>query len=189
MTTSSRSDVHARELEMPAAAGILSKLALAIPPVEKLAVAAVIADSETAVSRQHDPGVRTTQMGYEFRPQAVAATVRRAAKLLPGKPILVTEHGVPRRMTRNASSSSPTGCVHSTKSSPTASRSRATSTGAPSTTSSGHGYAMQFGLVAVDRETQERTIKPSARFLARSLGRTGCSCRSRATERGTTRLR
>ena len=29
------------------------------------------------------------------------------------------------------------------------------------------GYAMQFGLIAVDRTTQERTPKPSARFLGR----------------------
>jgi beta-glucosidase/6-phospho-beta-glucosidase/beta-galactosidase len=27
------------------------------------------------------------------------------------------------------------------------------------------GYAMEFGLIAVDRKTQERTLKPSARFL------------------------
>jgi beta-glucosidase len=27
------------------------------------------------------------------------------------------------------------------------------------------GYSMKFGLVAVDRETQERKPKPSARFL------------------------
>jgi len=69
-------------------------------------------------------------------------------------------------MTRNASSSSPTGCVHSTKSSPD---------GIPlkgyihwsafDNFEWASGYAMQFGLVAVDRETQERTIKPSARFL------------------------
>ena len=27
------------------------------------------------------------------------------------------------------------------------------------------GYSMQFGLIAVDRTTQVRTMKPSARFL------------------------
>jgi len=27
------------------------------------------------------------------------------------------------------------------------------------------GYAMRFGLIAVDRQTQIRTIKPSARWL------------------------
>ena len=28
------------------------------------------------------------------------------------------------------------------------------------------GYRLKFGIVAVDRETQARTIKPSARWLA-----------------------
>jgi beta-glucosidase len=30
-----------------------------------------------------------------------------------------------------------------------------------------HGYAQRFGLIAVDRETQARTVKPSARHLGR----------------------
>jgi beta-glucosidase len=32
------------------------------------------------------------------------------------------------------------------------------------------GYSMRFGLVSVDLETQERTLKPSARFFARVAG-------------------
>ena len=28
-----------------------------------------------------------------------------------------------------------------------------------------HGYRPTFGLIAVDRRTQERTVKPSARWL------------------------
>jgi beta-glucosidase len=28
-----------------------------------------------------------------------------------------------------------------------------------------HGYRPTFGLIAVDRQTQKRTIKPSARWL------------------------
>jgi beta-glucosidase len=39
-------------------------------------------------------GVRRTEMGYEFRPEAVAATLRRAAAMLPDKPLIVTEHGI-----------------------------------------------------------------------------------------------
>jgi beta-glucosidase len=34
----------------------------------------------------------------------------------------------------------------------------------------GQGYQMQFGLIGVDRATQERTIKPSARMLG-GIGR------------------
>jgi beta-glucosidase len=30
-----------------------------------------------------------------------------------------------------------------------------------------HGYAMRFGLIAVDRQTQQRQIKPSGWLLAR----------------------
>ena len=105
-------------------------------------------------------------MGYEFRPQAVAATVRRAAQFLPGKPILVTEHGVAtandaeriefiteglRSLHEVIADGIPLkGYVHWS---------------AFDNFEWASGYAMQFGLVAVDRETQERTIKPSARFL------------------------
>jgi len=34
------------------------------------------------------------------------------------------------------------------------------------------GYRMHFGLIGVDRATQERQVKPSARFLG-ELARTG----------------
>jgi beta-glucosidase len=40
-----------------------------------------------------DPGTRLTQMGYEYRPQALAYTVRRAASYT-GIPVLVTENGI-----------------------------------------------------------------------------------------------
>jgi beta-glucosidase len=39
-------------------------------------------------------GVETTQMGYEFYPQAIANVVRRAAEELPGKEIIITENGI-----------------------------------------------------------------------------------------------
>ena len=29
-----------------------------------------------------------------------------------------------------------------------------------------HGYGPQFGIIAVDRETQERSVKPSGRWLS-----------------------
>jgi beta-glucosidase/6-phospho-beta-glucosidase/beta-galactosidase len=34
-----------------------------------------------------------------------------------------------------------------------------------------HGYKMTFGLIAVDRATQKRTVKPSARWLGKMLDR------------------
>ena len=105
-------------------------------------------------------------MGYEFRPQAVAATVRRAAQLLPGKPIVVTEHGIAtaddaervefiteglRSLHQVIADGIPLqGYIHWS---------------AFDNFEWASGYAMQFGLIAVDRATQERTVKPSGRFL------------------------
>src|SRR5205807_9696703 len=41
-----------------------------------------------------EEAVRTTQMGYEFYPQAVGGAIRRAHRACPGVPILVTENGI-----------------------------------------------------------------------------------------------
>ena len=41
-----------------------------------------------------EEGVATTQMGYEFWPQALEATVRRAWDVTGGIPVLVTENGI-----------------------------------------------------------------------------------------------
>jgi len=155
-------------LEMPRAVGIAASLALSIPPLEKLVVGRVIARQRAGggwgVSRE--PGVRVTQMGWEYRPQAVAATVRRTAQLLPGKPILVTEHGVATANDAERVEFITAGlkALH-----------EVIADGIPlrgyvhwsafDNFEWASGYAMQFGLVAVDRATQERTVKPSARFL------------------------
>jgi len=112
------------------------------------------------------PPVRTTQMGYEFRPQAIAATVRRVAELLPGKPIIVTEHGVAtdndeeriefiteglKSLHALALQGIPIkGYIHWS---------------AFDNFEWDRGYGMHFGLIAVDRTTQEREPKPSAHFL------------------------
>jgi beta-glucosidase len=111
-------------------------------------------------------GVRLTQMCYEFRPEAVAATVRRVASLLPGKEIVVTEHGVAtaddteriefierglRSLHGLLREGLPIrGYLHWS---------------AFDNFEWAFGYAMTFGLIAIDRATQERTVKPSARFL------------------------
>jgi beta-glucosidase len=105
-------------------------------------------------------------MGYEFRPGAIVATVRRVAELLPGKPIVVTEHGVAAAddaeriefITEGLKALHPLvgegiplrGYLHWS---------------AFDNFEWASGYAMEFGLIAVDRKTQERMVKPSARFL------------------------
>ena len=106
-----------------------------------------------------------TQMGYEFYPEALEATIRKAARI-SGCPILVTENGIgteddSRRIafTRRALE------------------------GILATIADGidvrgyihwslldnfewlEGYRPKFGLVAVDRETQARKPKPSAYWL------------------------
>ncbi len=112
-----------------------------------------------------EPGVARTIMGYENWPQALGATIRRAAEVT-GVPVLVTENGVAtaedaERITfvRRALQAV-LGCL------------------ADGVDVRGYiywsaldnfewsrGYGPTFGLVAVDRATQVRTPKPSAAWL------------------------
>jgi beta-glucosidase len=105
-------------------------------------------------------------MGYEYRPEAIAATVRRVHELFPGKPIIVTEHGI---ATENDSERIEFVRVG------LAALHGAIDDGVPvlgyiywsafDNFEWALGYSMKFGLIAVDRSTQERSPKPSARFL------------------------
>jgi beta-glucosidase len=154
-------------VDLPRPIGWLTKIALAVGPIERFVVAQTVAhrddNNPTVDSRD---GIRRTQMGYEFRPEAIAATVRRVAELMPGKPIVVTEHGVAasddaeriefiggglKALHAVLDDGIPLrGYIHWS---------------AFDNFEWALGYAMQFGLIAVDRTTQERTPKPSARFL------------------------
>lgn len=112
------------------------------------------------------PGARRTDMGYEYRPEAVAATLRRAAALLPGKDLVVTEHGVAtgddaervefidrglRAIHAEIAAGLPVrGYVHWS---------------AFDNFEWARGYGMRFGLVEVERTSLERTVRPSGRFL------------------------
>jgi beta-glucosidase len=111
-------------------------------------------------------GARTTQMGYEFWPEALEATIRRAAEVTRGVPILVTENGIGTandderieyvtRALRGVRA-----CLDD------------------DIDVRGYvywslmdnfewvlGYGPTFGLVAVDRTTQMRAAKPSAYWL------------------------
>ena len=161
-------------IELSTPIGLLAGAALSVGPIEKLLVSQMLRrqtlgdiDNITrgAAADTGEP-VRRTQMGYEFRPQAVAATVARAAELLPGKPIVVTEHGVATAddaeriefITEGLKALHPLigagiplkGYIHWS---------------AFDNFEWSEGYRMEFGLIAVDRETQERSPKPSAQFL------------------------
>ena len=107
-------------------------------------------------------------MGYEFWPEALAATLRRAWEVTERRPLLVTENGI---STENDAEriefveralQGVLGCL------------------ADGIDVRGYvywslldnfewvfGYRPTFGLVAVDRATQARTVKSSARWLGR----------------------
>lgn len=113
-------------------------------------------------------GVELTQMGYEFYPEAISNVVRRVAKELPGKEIIVTENGLStlddsRRVEfiRRA----------------TAGIAACAEDGIPV---SGYiywslldnfewqeGFAKNFGLIGVDRTTQQRFPRESLYELGR----------------------
>jgi len=115
--------------------------------------------------RRPPPGAELTQMGYEFRPQALAATCREAWAAT-GVPILVTESGV-----ATADDARRVAFI------------RDALAGVRAAIADGvdirgyvywtlldnfewmYGYAPTFGLVGVDRRAQTRAIKPSAAML------------------------
>jgi beta-glucosidase len=112
-----------------------------------------------------EDGVELTQMGYEFWPEALEATIRAAIKI-SGLPVIVTENGI--------------GCEDDTRRIEYVNRAlkgvvRCLQEGldvrgytywsALDNFEWMLGYTPTFGLVAVDRQTQVRTPKPSARWL------------------------
>ncbi len=122
-----------------------------------------------------EAGVERTQMGYEFWPEALEATIRYAAAYT-GRPVLVTENGLGseddtrrvefiRRALQGVGRCLRDGidvrgyCYWSIF----------------DNFEWGMGYRPKFGLIAVDRATQARTVKPSAAYygnIARVNGAT-----------------
>jgi beta-glucosidase len=113
-----------------------------------------------------DPTIAQTQMGYEYWPQAVEYTVRRAANY-SGIPVIVTENGIAtdddtQRIRYMAEALSGV--------------SRCLDDGIDvrgyfawsllDNFEWTHGFKPKFGLYEVDRETFERRPKPSAQWLA-----------------------
>jgi len=160
-------------VRLGAATTALVGLALRSRRVMRLVAPPVIRRAAKDPAGGMAPGVRLTQMGYEFRPEAVAATIRRVATVLPGKEIIVTEHGVAtdddaervefidrglRAIHVEIEAGLPVrGYVHWS---------------ALDNFEWAKGYSMRFGPIGVDRSTLERTVRPSARFLG-EIARTG----------------
>ena len=123
-------------------------------------------------------GARQTPMGYEYWPQCVAATSRRAASVT-GLPVVVTENGISA-----ADDTERIAYVHEAL------------TALHQVIEEGVdvrgyvlwslldnfewtlGYAQQFGLVEVDRATFARSPKPSAAFYADVVARGALGARS-----------
>lgn len=112
-----------------------------------------------------EAGVPVTQMGYEFWPEALEGTIR-YAHTFTGRPVIVTENGIGtendadrieyvRRALRGVQHCLQDGlpvrgyCYWSVFDNFEWSQ----------------GYRPKFGLIAVDRVTQTRTLKPSAEWL------------------------
>jgi beta-glucosidase len=154
------------QIELPRPLGWLTKAALSVGPVENFFVSRMIGGRAGQPMVDPRDGIRRTQMGYEYRPEAVAATVRRVAEVLPGKPIVVTEHGVATADDAERIEFIDRGlaALHKT-----------IEDGIPlqgyihwsafDNFEWASGYAMEFGLIAVDRATQVRSPKPSAGHL------------------------
>jgi beta-glucosidase len=112
-----------------------------------------------------EEGVETLDMGYEYWPQALEAAIRHAAEV-SGTPIYVTENGIgttdDEQRIRYV-----TGALEGLG--------RCLDDGIDvrgyfywsllDNFEWAFGYVPRFGLISVDRETQERTLKPSATWL------------------------
>jgi beta-glucosidase len=114
-----------------------------------------------------EPGAELTLMGYEFRPSALEATIRRAASVT-GLPVYVTENGIATSddVRRVAFIEEAIKGVR-----------RCIDDGidvvgytywsALDNFEWAFGYGPTFGLIDVDRRTQERTVRKSADVLGR----------------------
>jgi beta-glucosidase len=116
--------------------------------------------------RGPEPGVPNTQMGYEFWPEALEATLRRAWEVTRHVPLIVTENGI-------STADDADRMVYVERA----------LRGVLSCLRDGidvrgyvywslldnfewvFGYRPTFGLIAVDRDTQLRSVKSSAYWL------------------------
>jgi len=112
-----------------------------------------------------EEGVEVTQMPYEFWPQALEATIREASAAT-GLPVFVTENGIAtgddlRRIAYvEGALRGVAACLNDG-----IDVRGYTYWSALDNFEWTWGYRPTFGLIAVDRRTQQRTVKPSARWL------------------------
>ena len=164
-----------QRVSAPAALAPLTRVVFASSTARRLLVRPAIrlAMRHFGEPRPVTGGTRNTLMGYEFRPEAIGATLRRAAELLPGVPLLVSEHGVATAddTEREEFITRGLAAVH-----------ECLRDGLPvlgylhwsalDNFEWALGYRPTFGLIGVDRTTQARAVRPSAHLLGR-IARTG----------------
>ena len=158
---------------VPSLLGLPARLVADVAPLRSRLLPEVLRKSVTSAMGSIDDGLRRTQMGYEFCPEAIAATLRRAASLHPGKDLVVTEHGVATADDEERIEFLQRGL-------------RAVADvmaeGLPvrgylywsllDNFEWAFGYGPTFGLIDVDRDTMARTVRPSAHVLG-EVARTG----------------
>ena len=160
-------------VSLPTVVGPVLRLALRAGPLVRAAAPRIIGRAATRPDAGVPPGARTTQMGYEYRPEAVGATIERVVALHPGKEIVVTEHGVATEDDRERVEFIDRGLasIHAliVKGVPVRGYIHWS---ALDNFEWVRGYEPKFGLIGVDRITQQRAVKPSARHLG-LVARTG----------------
>lgn len=120
---------------------------------------------ESGMPLPPERGVEATLMGYEFWPKSCEVTIRRAAEMT-GSPVYVTENGI-AATDDNDRVRYVTEALQGVK--------RCLDDGVDvrgyfywsclDNFEWAYGYGPTFGLIAVDRETQERTVKPSGHWM------------------------
>ena len=155
-------------VELPVVLTPATWLVANVGPVRSRVLPGVLRQSARAAMQAApaDDGVRRTQMGYEFYPEAIAATLRRAASLQPGKDLVVTEHGIATADDEERTEFIERGL---------AAVAEVIAEGLPvrgyvywsllDNFEWAYGYGPTFGLVEVDRRTMARSVRPSARRL------------------------
>jgi beta-glucosidase len=154
-------------VDLPAALLPATALMSGVPALRNAVLPRVLRREFGALSRRGGAdSIRRTQMGYEFRPEAIAATLRRAAKMLPGKDLIVTEHGVATADDEERVEFIRRGlaAVHGVL-----------AEGLPvkgylywsllDNFEWAHGYRPTFGLIEIDRDTMTRTPRPSLGYF------------------------
>jgi beta-glucosidase len=122
------------------------------------------------------PGTRQTLTGWEYWPGAAAEAVRHTAAAIPGVPILVTENGIATADDTERvdyTSTALAGLLHAISDGIDV---RGYLHWSLLDNYEWGSYQPTFGLIAVDRSTFARTVKPSGRWLGKVAAANALIC-------------